>query len=142
MTLGEEDHPKGYLSIRKLYVEHTIDDPTEYTFAMEVFGSWEVWCGIRDSSDPKIQKALASARELASVKRQAIAFRAVMDKVKEGAATFQAERWLVDEPWNDTKPTKDGRKKRKEDAQEAEVTFEKKGLSEDLQRLKDEGYLQ
>ena len=39
-TLKEHDI-KGYKSMRALYLSY--DDPTEYTFAIEVLGSWDHW---------------------------------------------------------------------------------------------------
>jgi len=40
-TLRETDHPDGYLSLKKLYLSAM--DPTEYRFAVSVFGSYECW---------------------------------------------------------------------------------------------------
>lgn len=39
-TLKEDDY-KDYKSLRKIYLEY--EDPTEYSFAIEVFGSWDHW---------------------------------------------------------------------------------------------------
>ena len=145
MTLKENDivSPKGQplLSLTRLYVDLAINDPSEYTFAMEVFGSWAVWekmCG----SDVRIQKQIAIARSEADVKRKSLVYRGIMTEVKAGNASFQAQKWISEEPWKATETATDGRKKRKKQIVVAEAAFEAEGLSGDLKRLKDEGYLQ
>ena len=145
MTLKDHDivSPQGQplLSLTRLYVKYAITDPSEYTFAMEVFGSWAVWekmCG----SDARIQRQIAIARSEADVKRKSIVYRGVMDEVKEGSASFQAKKWISEEPWKAPETATDGRKKRKRQIVVAEAASEAAGLSGDLKRLKDEGYLQ
>ena len=144
MTLKESDwttkEGKRLLSLRRLFVEYTLDDPSEYEFAMEVFGSWEVWLKVRSANKPTIA-AVEKAREEADIKRKSLAFRTVIHSVKEGNATFQAQKWLVDEPWKTKPTTKDGRKDRAEQAVRAEEAFVKEGFDSDLERLKEEGLI-
>lgn len=40
-TLKNEDHPQGYPSLRRLYLEEA--DPTEYTFATKHLDGWDHW---------------------------------------------------------------------------------------------------
>ena len=43
-TLSDKDRTRNgapLISLKRLYMEHS--DPTEYSFAMDVFGSWEHW---------------------------------------------------------------------------------------------------
>ena len=145
MTLKDHDtvSPRGQplLSLKRLYVELSIDDPSEYTFASTVFGSWAVWeklCG----SDARIQKVISLARTECDVKRKSLVYRGIMQGVKAGNASFQAQKWISEEPWKATETATDGRKKRKKQIVVAEAAFEAEGLSGDLKRLKDEGYLQ
>ena len=145
MTLKEHDQKvkggKTLLSLPRLYVEYCTDDPSEYTLAQEVFGSWKVWSALANA-DKRIQHAIGLARVEADVKRKSLAFREVIKDIKSGDASFQTKKWIVDEPWKAPEKATDGRKIRKKQTEVAQAAFEKEGLSEDLQRLKDEGYLQ
>lgn len=145
-TLKEDDIelPSGKKahSLRLLYLARATSDPTEYEFALGVFGSWDVWT--RLSKAPKIRDAVQKWRDEAAVRRKAMAFQSVVTEVRDGGkSSFTAAKYLIEEPWKvkDAR-TADGRKARKEVAATAEQAFERAGINEDLKRLKQEGLIQ
>jgi len=92
-TLKPQDH-KGLPSLKRLYLEWM--DPTEYSFAVEVLGSWEHWlklCGSewfmehitvwRDELEIKLRsEGVASMRKLAA------------------KGNKDASKWLAEKGWN------------------------------------------
>ena len=145
MTYQEHDRfikGKTYYSLRRLYVEHCLDDPTEYTLAMEVFGSWDVWSKI--AASPTIRPVLDKAREECEVKRKAMASLKIRDELSEGKNSYQAAKYLIEEPWKvkaaDT--PEDKRKARAAARKTAESAYEVSGVEADLKRLKEEGLIQ
>ena len=143
-TLKEHDVtlPNGAhaVSISQKFIELATDDPTEYTFAQHMFGSWEVW--ERISNAPQLKKHVAKWRNEASVKRKSLAFKSIVMDVVEGGRSAQASaKYLIDEPWVSGKG-KDGRAARKEVRETAAEAFERSAVSDDLKRLKQEGLIQ
>jgi hypothetical protein len=131
---GKELH-----SIHDLYMQHCIDDPTEYTLAIEVFGEWKTWEKI--SSNTRNQDEwLTSLRNEAIIARKAMAFKSLVKDAKTG--TGASAKYLIEEPWKKGAPGADGRKKRAQVRDTANKAFQQSGVSEDVQRLKDDGYLQ
>ncbi len=129
-------------SLRLLYLARATSDPTEYEFALAVFGSWDVWQ--RLSKAPKIRDQVKKWRSEAAVRRKAMAFASVVSEVQEGGkSSFTAAKYLIEEPWKvkDARTT-DGRKARKDAQETAEEAFERAAVSDDLKRLKREGLIQ
>ena len=127
------------LPISRLFVESTVQDPTEYTFAMEVFGSWEAWDKIR-SGDRRLKAQIEKWRREADVCRKSIAFRSVVEEAQGGKSAFSASKYLIEETWATKGP--DGRSARKQARETAEEAFERSGTAEDIKRLREEGLIQ
>ena len=145
-TLKEDDItlPSGRkaYSLRQLFLARTTFDPTEYEFALAVFGSWDVWQ--RLSKSARVKAHVEDYRHEAAVRRKAMAFGSIINEVREGGkSSFTAAKYLIDEPWatKDARTT-DGRKARKNAKQTAEEAFERAAVSDDIKRLKEEGLIQ
>jgi hypothetical protein len=116
-------------------------DPTEYEFASVIFGSWEIW--ERISNAPSVKPHVAKWRKEATIRRKAMAFKAVVSEVSEGGrSSFTAAKYLIEENWKDQGQTKDGRAARKEVRETASAAYERSAISEDLKRLKADGLIQ
>ncbi len=130
---------EGKISLYKLFVAHTVDDPTEYTFAEQVFGDWLFWEALSESSF--LKPRLEDWRRVTDVMRKKQAFAAVVQEAKEGKNQFSAAKYLIEEPWKGG-PTAASKRKAKKKAQEtAEEAFLDQALSQDIQRLREEGIL-
>jgi hypothetical protein len=97
-SLNREDGFRGTRSLRKLFVDLTIEDPTEATFADTVFGDLPYWLSVRD--DAFLKNYIKEWRKEADVRRKALAFKAIVKEVKTGSrSAFTAAKFLIDEPW-------------------------------------------
>lgn len=144
-TMREDDYEtsdgRPLMSLSKKFIELTVDDPTEVLFADTVFGSWNVWERI-STSHKKIVAAVAQWRKEAIIRRKSIAFQTLVNEVRtQGKQSLTSAKYLIEEPWIKG-VGKDGRKHRKESAETAQEAFEREGLSEDLERLKEGGLIQ
>ncbi len=107
-TLKGED-TDGLSSFPKLYLSLTEKDPTEYTMAMTVFGSWEHWVEITKST--KMKPVIQKLREEASVRQKSKAMEYMIDEVEnQGKNSFAAAKLLLAKPWED-KPTTPAQRK-------------------------------
>lgn len=108
-----------YLSLKKIYLE--IADPTEYEFAITVFGNWRHWQRLTR----KFLKAYVEVwRSELSVKLRSKAIKQAMSNAKSG--NFNAAKWVADKGWE----SKRGRPSKKEKAQ---IQAEDKQVSDDIQ---------
>lgn len=115
------------------YVFYCAEDPTEYKFAIAVFGNWEFWTNIRDKD--WFQPYYSQFKEEAEVKRKSIAFKAVIDEVEKGGASgVNAAKFLIQEPWKE--PTRETKAQKVKTTQRAKAEY-----SDDLKRLREEGFL-
>lgn len=128
------DEKEGLISLKKLFVEHTADDPTEVTFAQVVFGSVDYWLAAREMV--AFRPHLEEWRKEADLERKRIAFQAIISEVKEGGrSAFSAAKYLIDEPW---KTAKD-RKQSKETTEKAfQQVRSNKDIAEDWERIQSE----
>ena len=99
-TLAEEDTEKGgkmYISMKRLYLQYR--DPTEYTFAIEVLGSYEAWRLLKKSKF-FMPHAEAWAEEL-TLMLQAEGIAAVRAEVAMGEkGSSTAAKWLAEKGWD------------------------------------------
>lgn len=96
LTLGTFN--KDFPSLRSLYVNLTVDDPSEYTFAITVFGEWAYWDKLRKVGF--MQSHLEAWRHEAAVKRKSMAFKTIIEEAKgDGRNSYHAAKYLVEEPW-------------------------------------------
>ncbi len=73
-TLKQEDHPMGYPSLRRLYLE--TEDPTEYTFAQNHLGGWDHWKKFKDTD--WFKEFLQEWREELELRLKSKAYKAIM----------------------------------------------------------------
>lgn len=119
----------GLLPIRDLFVSYVAGDPTEYDFAMEVFGDFAHWKMIANT--PWMEPYLEEWRETADVKRKRDAFKAVLEEAETGRSKFSAAKYLIEEPWKD-KRNKEVKERSKRTSDRANSEFK-----DDIERLKD-----
>ena len=97
-----EDKTSGLPCLRDLYMELTLDDPTEYTFAIEVFNTWDFWENLSASS--VIQPIVDKWRKENMVRQKMIAVKALKQEAFNGKSKATAAKWLFDNGFTATKP--------------------------------------
>jgi len=124
----------GYESLQVLFINYTIYDPTESTFALSVFGDVTYWLDVRDT---KVMKPYVEKwRREADVRRKALAYQAVINEVtKNGKSAFSAAKFLIDEP--EKGKTKPARAKANETKSEAKKLVMDSDSKLDWDNLKD-----
>ena len=127
---------EGYISLQKLFIEYTIDDPTEVVFAETVFGEISYWMTLREAN--RLKPYLEEWRAIADLYRKQRSFKVLVDEVKtDGKYSFQAAKYLIEEPWKpNTKAQRQATQKTTEKA------YTSSGVADDVKRLKEEGYIQ
>lgn len=135
----QEKH--GTIPLRKIFIPMVTKDPTEVEFAEYVFGEYAFWQYFEERTKSWTAHHLATWRHEADVARKSLAFRSIMKELEEGKSSYQAAKYLIEEPWK-IKSAPDKRKARKEAKETAEEAFEASGVSADLKRLKEEGLIQ
>jgi hypothetical protein len=133
-TLKEYDHVhKGrkLISLQQVYLK--IADPTEYKFAMEVFGSWDHWARI--AKNATISPYIEKWREELELKLRSIGVRNIIEVAAiSDTKNLPAMKFLAECGW---KVAKRGRIS-KED-KEAEVRKEAgiaKSIQDDIKRIR------
>tara|TARA_R100001460_G_scaffold47467_1_gene85224 strand:- start:1520 stop:2047 length:528 start_codon:yes stop_codon:yes gene_type:complete len=136
-TLKERDievRGKPMLSLQQLYVSMVPNDPTEYEFAMTVFGSWDCWQAMNKS--PYLKPHIAKWRAEAEVKVKSEAIKAIATEMKEGGrSSFSAAKLLLEKGWLDKEATSQAKRKLKEKEDEDLNRQALSILSDDAQRL-------
>lgn len=95
----------GCPSLRDLFIEYTVYDPSESSFAEAVFGEVAYWENLKKAD--WMQDHIEKWRYIADVKRKAIAFKTIIKEVEnDGRNAFSAAKYLIDEPWKDKKNPK------------------------------------
>lgn len=91
-TIYRPDRNNKLPSLRNIYLSY--DDPTEYTFAEKVFGSWEHWQVVSRTAD--IKDEVERWRNEMKVRIESEAFRAAraIASTGEGMLALQAAKWL------------------------------------------------
>jgi hypothetical protein len=132
---------EGFISLRQLFVQHTTEDPSEASFAEAVFGDVGYWVRVRELQEMK--QLLPEWREEADVLRKSKAFQAVVSEVRnEGKNAFAAAKYLIEEPWKGKHLSPaDGRKARANSKKTSVAAAESRGLTHDIERLKEDGFL-
>lgn len=130
-------YSKNHLpSLRELYVLYVVDDPSEATFAEEVFGDVFYWTKLREA--PFLQDYLKQWDVVVQVKRKQKAFKAVVSEVEDGGrSALTAAKYLIEEGWRQDKTKKAVKAKVDSTSKEAANFFK-----DDVERLKEDGLLQ
>ncbi|SRR6056297_88244 len=119
-----------YIPLGKLFVELTIDDPTETVFAETILGQVSYWKKMREANS--LKPYVEEWREIADAKRKQLAFEALIQEVKnDGKSSVSAAKYLIEEPWKD-KRDKKTREQVKKTTQEAYTQ-----IADDIERVKD-----
>lgn len=92
-TLKPQDH-KGYPSMKRLYLEYM--DPTEYSFAIEVLGSWEHW--LRLTGCDWFQEYITAWRDELDLKLRSEGVKRMRALANDG--NKDAAKWLAEKGWN------------------------------------------
>ena len=99
-TLKDKNSPEGYQSFPNIYFALTDKDPTEFTFATTVLGSWEHWEAMCRSI--KLKPYIAKLRAELNIRQKSKAVQYMLNEVEtDGKNSFQAAKLLLAKPWED-----------------------------------------
>lgn len=136
-TLREDDivrDGKTYVSLRKLYLSYCVTDPTEYTFAWSVFGSWDTWQQLSRSN--YLKKEIEAWRKEVEVKIKSEAIRSIAEEMRTGGrSSFGAAKLLLERGWLDDRSASKAKQKLAEKEEEEMNKEALSLLSEDAERL-------
>lgn len=120
-TLKPDEH-QGLPSLKQIYLQHK--DPTEYTFAMNVFGSWQHWELLTGLSwfGPHVEEWRKELAVLLQAEAAAAALGVLSDPEATASTKMQAARYIADQGW---KPKASKGRPKKED-----VTKEARRIAE------------
>lgn len=131
-----KDHDGGrtYVSFPNLYRSLVPQDPTEYTFAMTVFGDWQVWETIREA--PQIKPYITRLRREAEIKIKSEAIKAIAEEAKSGGrSSFTAAKLLLERGWIEKEPASKSKQKLMEKEEQEMDREAMKLLTEEAERL-------
>ena len=139
LTLAK-DNKDGAVSLYKLFVALTVDDPSEVQFAEEVFGDVGFWLKLQDS--PILSSLVLDWRKVASQKRKQKAFAAILKEVEDnGRSAFTAAKYLIEEPWKEIGTVAQKKKARQDIAESADEAYKASSITEDVKRLRNAGLI-
>lgn len=124
-----------YPSLKKTYLD--CEDPTDYTFAMEVFNSWQLWERVRKSRLLQ-ERMINSWRDELNVRLMSKGVLGVIKEVGRGKGSLGASKYLIEEGWlpNKEKPNGYGRPSKKRIRQEAQKLIRvHQDVDSDLDRI-------
>lgn len=132
LSYRAKDHSPRALSLYKLFMEHS--DPTEYQFALSVFGDWEHWQTLSNSHF--LKPWLNKWRAELEVRTQSILYEQLKEDALSGSkSAASTAKYLLDK-FEKTEETKKGRgrpSKRNQDSEKP--VFLSSDLKEDLERI-------
>lgn len=129
----------GKICLYKLYIAHSVDDPSEVTFAEEVFGDIYFWQSLTEAV--WFQRHIQEWRLIAATIRKRDAFKSIINEVKtNGKSSFTAAKYLIEEPWK-TGNALQRKQNKKLISESAEAAFSDSTIQSDLKRLKEEGVI-
>jgi len=136
-TLKDKDldhNGRTYVSISNLYRSLVPQDPTEYTFAMTVFGSWHVWEVIREA--PQLRPYVSRWKREAEIKVKSEAIKAIAEEMKsQGRSSFTAAKLLLERGWIEKEPASKSKQKLMEREEQDMDRQALKLLDEEAERL-------
>jgi hypothetical protein len=91
-TIAEEPRAE-FVPFKPLYLKYTVDEPTEYDFAINVFGSWRHWQKMQDNKE--FYTYLETVRDERDTLIEANALREIIKESKTGKNAFAAAKFLV-----------------------------------------------
>jgi len=136
-TLKNDDldhNGRTYTSLSKLYRSLAAQDPTEYTFAMAVFGDWDVWDKIRNA--PQLRPYVTKWRKEVEIKIKSQAIKIIAEEAMGGGrSSFTAAKLLLDRGWIEKEAASKSKAKLEAKEEEEMDREAMKLLSEDAERL-------
>ncbi len=131
-TLKEVDH-EGYPSLYRLFMEHCILDPTEYTFAKKCLDGWNHWARLCECT--WFQEYLTKwRRELELAVRSRALVNIIHESRTASKNSFMANKFLLEGNWKQDR--KAGRPSKDDIRKEAyEQVSQARKVSEDAERL-------
>ena len=132
-TLKDWDH-RGGLSMYQMYMDH--GDPTEYTQAIAMLGSWRHWQVL--TTTDWFEPYIVRWREELRVKFESDRYKEMSDVAEEHKGTPQgvaATKWLADRYSTPQKPKRGRPSKDEKKAALKEATNEEQLLQEEAERL-------
>tara|TARA_R110000803_G_scaffold94488_1_gene162147 strand:+ start:476 stop:1003 length:528 start_codon:yes stop_codon:yes gene_type:complete len=126
----------GVVSLYRLFQEYAVDDPTEYTFAMAVFGEWAFWADHLCKKTP-VKEVIAAWRNEAEVARKSKLVAQITESTYEDKTKFTASKYLLENGYK-ARPNfteTDGRSSRAADKKTTEETFAADQFQQDYERL-------
>lgn len=140
LSVSRKDIP-GKVNLFNLFMELVVEDPSEVTFAEEVFGDIVYWKE-HLSQDLWFKTHLENWRMAATEKRKSLAFKSIIKEVKEsGKSAFTAAKYLIEEPWLVGATASEKKEIAKTRRATTERAYTATAFQEDLARLKEEGVL-
>ena len=134
-TMKDQDHIVDgvtYPSLKERYM--SFNDPTEYLFAMDVFGDWEHWKQIARSYYWK--PIIKRWREELEVKMKAEALRSIIEEAEHGKARVSAAKYLIEKGWVDKEDKRGRPSKEAVKTEAAKMVKIKDEIDEDIKRMK------
>lgn len=126
--LALEDTTTKYPCLRELYMNLTLNDPTEYTFATEVFNTWEFWEKLSESAI--IRPVVDKWRKENMIRQKSLAVQAMKSEAAFGKSKATAARWLYDNGFTSPKPKGEEKKEIvKQVDKDTEADMKRLGLS-------------
>ena len=122
-------------SLYRLYMQYAVDDPTEYTFAIAVFGDFAYWEWLRQM-DP-VKGMVADWEGEAEVARKSAMLDIILEATKAPKTSLQASKYLLERGY-EHRPSQagvDGRKSRAESKDKTKELLLSEGYQSDLERL-------
>lgn len=116
-TTSNDDLTKGsktYISLKKIFLE--VGDPTEYEFALKVFGEWDIWDRIKKSRlvAGELKKWHIELRIKQRSEQLLKISEIALDNKASASARYQASKFLYEEANITTEPSKRGRPSKEE----------------------------
>jgi len=130
-SLKDEDSQGILPSLKKLYIE--CEDPTEYEFAMQAFGSWNHWIKIKSSA--AIKTFIEDWPIELEVSLRSKGIRLVAQEAIDGKSKFHAAKFLAEGQWKKS-DNKRGRPSKEELHRELKIAAKLESeIGEDAARL-------
>lgn len=120
-------------SLHQLYLEH--EDPSEYNFAVSVFGNYEHWKAL--TKQAFFKKYLKEMRDVLEVKMDAKTIRAAKEIMESGVGpvALQAAKWLNQRIKENTTPKRGRPSSDEVEGELKRQARDKEDLGDDLERL-------
>lgn len=132
------DGKEGYLNFSELFLSMTKSDPTEYTFALDVFGSYDHWLAI--CANKTILPYIERLRKEREVLVKSEALRKIISEANDPKSKnhYAAAKYVLEKGWEKEVRELDGISKKEAKAQREKENVTKRTSSdilEDAERL-------